>query len=332
MFGIRNNQWRTVALMLFVCAVAALAAAGSTQGAESRPTVTYANGSLMFNGRPFVPFLGAVLDTCPARDVVDVLVELKVDVIRGLNKVCPGSGITPEKHVELLHQALTGRASGPVWWLEQDEGTQQTLSALPEMLDWQANPSFVHAGFLMSCNSTSSLGTYNSVKAKSSGPVIARVQIGSPLDGDPRACVTPAKVRAETYTALAAGADGIEWSTANPLNAGQNPSVTRQNATAARALATELTGFESILAQGMKVKVTSTGTVRAFARKYRGTIYIFAVNTSREGSTTKMTVTGLGTTKAITVKGGVTRNSTRGVINDNFAPLAVHIFKTAPRP
>lgn len=324
---LRTKQY-VVTLVVLVCTIAASVAVAQAQ-TTAEPTVGLQNGSLTFNGSPFFPIMAYSRNPCPDKDSIDKFVSVGTSIIAHFEGTCSGD------YTQQLHDALTGRSTGTVWWHERDEAASQQLSGLPQLLDWQASVSFVDdASSLIGCGSHGSIGQYNAVraKAKASQAVIATVQLGSPPTQDSRICITPAGVKNLVFTAVVAKAKGILWATINPLNASTSDFSVRQDVIDAALLASkQLAVLRPVILNGTYVKMALNpqSSVRASAWKYRGVYYVIAVNTEKASATARMSVP-VGNTKVQVLWEGRIRKVSQGRFGDSFAGLAVHVYKMTP--
>ena len=135
---------------------------------------------------------------------------------------------------------------------------------------------------------------------------------------------TGATVTAETWLAIAGGADGIGWFPWNP--------TTRSVSIAMRRLGEQIAALQpALLAPELAAGAASGSGVYVGARQLNGAIYVIAVNSSRGTVTTSINVTGLGTRSLETLfepKRVVTSSAGRFV--DTFAPLQAHVYVYAP--
>jgi hypothetical protein len=132
---------------------------------------------------------------------------------------------------------------------------------------------------------------------------------------------TPETVRAETWLAIAGGADGIgyfprEWS----HDVGDQ----------IQSLNTRIEELApALLADDLPVE-TGDGRMKAGARTLNGATYVIAVNSSQSpiAATVKVPLKGTQTFDVLDENRRI--EAVDGVINDTFDPLAVHVYITAP--
>jgi hypothetical protein len=132
--------------------------------------------------------------------------------------------------------------------------------------------------------------------------------------------VTPATVRAESWLAVAGGARGMGY-----FPADWDPVVTPAIADFSKnvaALGAGLLGADS--------PVSAPSPIVAAARTANGALYVIAVNPTRTFTHATITATGLAG-RTLTVLGeGRTVAGAGDSFADGFAPLAVHLYVTAP--
>jgi hypothetical protein len=133
---------------------------------------------------------------------------------------------------------------------------------------------------------------------------------------------TPASVRAETWLAIAGGADGI----------GYFPNNWRDDVGAEiRDLNSTITELAPALLSSKQDAQSSQDVVKVGARALNGAVYVIAVNSSRSPVEASIHVSGLGG-RMVDVLGEQRqlKTSDDDLITDGFDPLAVHIYVAAP--
>jgi hypothetical protein len=127
---------------------------------------------------------------------------------------------------------------------------------------------------------------------------------------------TPLTIRAETWLAIAGGARGIGYFPEH-----WQPPITR----AITQLNTEISALAPALLAAEVPARASAGPVRVGARRFNGTTYVIAVNTSWRHVRANVSAPGLrgaarvfGENRAVPVRGGT--------IRDRFGPLAAHVY------
>jgi hypothetical protein len=132
--------------------------------------------------------------------------------------------------------------------------------------------------------------------------------------------VTPATVRAESWLAVAGGARGLGF-----FPADWSPEVTPGIAAVSR----EVTALSAPLLTA-DAPASATGPVIAAARVLNGALYVIAVNPARRTVHTGIHAPGLAG-RAVSVLGeGRTVAAAGDLLEDDFAPLAVHLYVAAP--
>jgi hypothetical protein len=132
--------------------------------------------------------------------------------------------------------------------------------------------------------------------------------------------ITPAVVEAESWLAIAGGAEGLGfwgyWDAA----------VGRRIGEIARTLPKI---GEGLFATPMKAS-SDNGYVKVGARVLNGAFYVFAVNAGFEPQTATMRVSGLGSRALSALGENRSELSLGDVFKDSFPPLGVHIYVGAP--
>jgi hypothetical protein len=135
---------------------------------------------------------------------------------------------------------------------------------------------------------------------------------------------TAATVVAETWLAIAGGADGIGWFPWNPAS--------RSVSIVMKRLAAQIAALQpALLAPELPASATSGSGVYVGARQLNGAIYVIAVNATRSPVTTSITMPGLANRPLQTLfepKRLLTTSRDRFV--DSFAPLQAHVYVYAP--
>jgi hypothetical protein len=135
---------------------------------------------------------------------------------------------------------------------------------------------------------------------------------------------TAATVVAETWLAIAGGADGIGWFPWNPAS--------RSVALTMRRLAAQIGTLQpALLAPELPASASPGSGVYVGARRLNDAIYVIAVNATRAPVTTTVTVPGIANRPLQTLfesKRLITTSRDRFV--DSFAPLQAHVYVYAP--
>ncbi len=138
--------------------------------------------------------------------------------------------------------------------------------------------------------------------------------------GSPALRVTPETVRAESWLSVAGGARGIGF-----FPAEWDPAVTpaiAQVAKDAEAFGAGLVGPDS--------PSSATPPVIAAARTANGALYVIAVNPTRRSIRARIEARGLGGRSLGVLEEGRTVPSSGDSFEDDFAPLAAHLYVAAP--
>jgi stage II sporulation protein D len=132
---------------------------------------------------------------------------------------------------------------------------------------------------------------------------------------------TPATVEAETWLAIAGGADGIGYFP-NNWSAEITDTITRIN--------WEIRELTPALVAPDSHATSDTAGVRVSARALNGALYVIAVNTTNTDTNATIQVPGLaGRTAEVLAENRIV-NTSGDAISDDFAPLAVHIYVARP--
>jgi hypothetical protein len=138
--------------------------------------------------------------------------------------------------------------------------------------------------------------------------------------GQPSLRVTPATVRAESWLSVIGGARGIGF-----FPADWDPTLTPTITAIAREVAA-LGG--ALLAP--EAPASATGPVLATARSFGGALYVIAANPTRSAVHATLSASGLAGRSLQVLEEGRTVASSGDSFDDDFAPLAVHLYVAAP--
>ena len=135
---------------------------------------------------------------------------------------------------------------------------------------------------------------------------------------------TSQTVEAETWLAIAGGADGIGWFPWDPTNP--------QISATMKKLADEVGALQpALLAPQLPTGYVRSKGIFVGARKLNDAIYVIAVNASRKKVTAPMAVGGVADTTLQTLFEPPRRvKVTAGRFTDTFAPLQAHIYYSVP--
>ena len=139
--------------------------------------------------------------------------------------------------------------------------------------------------------------------------------------GDQRLAPTPETVRAETWLAIAAGANAIgyfpeEWS----------PEIGDEIAREKR----EILGLVPALVTAPLEAGSASGVVRVGAREHNGALYVIAVNPTRAPVSDTVVVPALGARTLRSYDGTRSVAASGGAFADTFEPLEVRIYVAPP--
>ncbi len=143
--------------------------------------------------------------------------------------------------------------------------------------------------------------------------------------------VSSATVRAEAWLAIAGGATGLGYFTHGwPEGKWKRFHLSREVAAMIAATNREIQAFSPVLlAEPLAIGSPSRDPVKVGSRRYKGTIYLFAVNASRESVLWRRKLPDIAKRRQVTVSVyGEERNITvrNGRIADRFEPYAVRIY------
>jgi hypothetical protein len=134
---------------------------------------------------------------------------------------------------------------------------------------------------------------------------------------------TAATVRAETWLAVAGGADGIGYFP-NRWKRDIGTEIARTNR--------QLQELSPILLAQQVPATADAPSIKVSARSLNGALYVIAVNTSTTETTqTRITVDGIGGRSATVLGDGTVVGSDDTGFTDTFAPLAVKVFVVPPQ-
>lgn len=144
--------------------------------------------------------------------------------------------------------------------------------------------------------------------------------------------VGPAELQAEAWLAVAGGAVGIGWFTHGwPDGLWRRVHVAPDVAVAAARVSADLQRLSPVLlADEVEARMAAGSPVRAGARRFRGRVWIVAVNSSRETVRAAVGAAGVRPGRARVWRERRTVAVRRGGLVDTFAPLAVHVYELVP--
>lgn len=136
----------------------------------------------------------------------------------------------------------------------------------------------------------------------------------------------PDEVRAEVWLAITGGATGIGYFTQTWSPQHKTFDIRSEIAQEMRRTNRQLTTLTPALL-GSRVPISAdTGAIKTIARRANGSVYVFAVNSTRGPVKVQLHVPGLGNRNVRAIDENRTLRSDRGRLIDDFAPLAVHLY------
>jgi hypothetical protein len=139
---------------------------------------------------------------------------------------------------------------------------------------------------------------------------------------DPNLDPNPATVRAETWLAVAGGADGIGYFP-NRWKGDIGEEIARTNR--------QIQSLSPALLSPHVPATSNAPVVRVSARSLNGALYVIAVNTGYETVQARITVDGIGGRSATIVGDGTVVGADDTGFSDTFAPLAAKVFVIPPQ-
>jgi hypothetical protein len=133
---------------------------------------------------------------------------------------------------------------------------------------------------------------------------------------------TAATVRAETWLAVAGGADGIGYFP-NRWRGDIGAEITRTNR--------QIQSLAPALLSPHVPATTNTPAIRVSARSLNGALYVIAVNTGYDAVQVKINAEGIGGRSATILGEGTVVGSDDTGFTDTFAPLAAKVFVIPPQ-
>ena len=155
-------------------------------------------------------------------------------------------------------------------------------------------------------------------------PTYQWIEVAPMQCADPALAPTPQTVEAETWLAIAGGADGIGWFPWDPSNPQISDTMKR--------LAGEIGTLQpALLAPQLPTGFLRKNGVYVGARKLNNAVYVIAVNASRTKVTAPMAIGGVGDLTLQTLFEPARKVIVRaGRFSDTFAPLQAHVYVAVP--
>lgn len=327
------TRFAALLVLCLVVASASTSAQATSRGGSS--VVTFQNGHYQLDGKPFFPVM-ALVTFCPTADAVDRMVSMGINMIDGYALSCAGTGQSIPQEVQNLENVLRGK----VLWMEHDLSVGFYPEGLSELVDWQV-PSTTwdnrDGNQLIQCNPTAVADAFTALNNKT-GPVVVRIPIAqdSGVDGVNPACLTGKYVNALVATAVAAGADGVEFLPQSRGNANADPSLLFNPPP---ALPTQVKQQFSRLAlvmpavlNGQRIKTVhaSASTVKTGAWRYNGKVFVLGINASAtKTANATLTPQGASGSTAQVLGENKAAKMNKGAIAGSFQPLEMHLYRTA---
>jgi hypothetical protein len=205
--------------------------------------------------------------------------------------------------------------------LPQGKGMYPTLMSIPDVVGFDLYPLQVwcRTAFGTVMDAQRELGIASGGKPTFQWIEVAPMehQCSQPKELDP----TPETVRAETWLAVAGGADAVgyfpnHWSTTIGTE------IARTNR--------EIKALSQALLAPVGVATSDVPAVRVSARTLNGATYVIAVNTTDTTLQAKIAVPGIGGRSPVVVGGGQVIGADDQGFSDSFGPLAARIYIIPP--
>jgi hypothetical protein len=205
--------------------------------------------------------------------------------------------------------------------LPQGKGMYPTLMSIPDVVGFDLYPLQVwcRTAFGTVMDAQRELGIASGGKPTFQWIEVAPMehQCSQPKELDP----TPETVRAETWLAVAGGADAVgyfpnHWSTTIGTE------IARTNR--------EIKALSQALLAPVGVATSDVPAVRVSARTLNGATYVIAVNTTDTTLQAKIAVPGIGGRSPVVVGGGQVIGADDQGFSDSFGPLAARVYIIPP--
>ena len=298
-------------------------------------TLSSARGRFLVDGQPFFP-ISAMVTICPTQAFVDGAVGIGVNVAFGYGFICSDPKMTdPTQRASAEGQTLHALLQGRAWWHEYDPNIGPHPSGLTETLQTTLRlfgNTGVSTGFIQ-CKQDSLAPLYDSTRRAASGSkaVIADVPLALHLSQDWTNCLDGPRTKALIWTAIAAGAQSINYHTQSIGNDYRlfdlAPAVEQQ----AKEQMSRLATLQPVVLTGERLPLTTTSnaTVKVGAWRYGRVIYIVAVNTANTNARATVKLPGPAATQARVLWESRTVPVGSAAFSDSFAGYGVHIYMIA---
>jgi hypothetical protein len=284
---------------------------------------------LLLNGVPFFMRMGYVYNACPPEQIVTDNIKMGLNVLDNRDEGCYdqnklGHNVTADE----LHAILKNQ----VLWLERNPDIMPMIQGMPELLNWPAGINYDPFFTLGHCNTPADERMVSTFFAQLTAkankmPVVYWTDVSS--EPDQSNCIDGPSQYSILWSVVMAGVAGFNLRTqvaSNPLAGVQVNAGVKQ---ATQLFAKRFATLQPVFLTGARlaVKTASNSAVRCQAWKFGGYTYVVAVNFSRQPAALKATLAT--SQKFVSLWPNKTVSSSPGTISGSFAPLAVHIYRSA---
>lgn len=298
--------------------------------------IASSSGKLTVNGKSSFLIAYHLPTSCPSKELVETALSMGAEAFHTLTTGC-GSQEAPNGTISYIDGLLNGRA---LWWSEQTTNVE----TLPELVSWQATVRSVGTGLLgpgnreflnSGCDSTQ--GLWANTRAASGTATQHWIIVSRQVRGEANAivdsCMTPRALQAEVMTFVAAGGDtimyngqGVKLNSNDQLD--DNFDVRSDVQTAAHNLSVTLRMMEPIITQGdlVTVKFGSGSTVKATGWRYKGSLYVLAVNTKDSAANGQLGLS-QSSGKAVVIGENRSVRVIKKTISERFRGFGWHLYR-----
>lgn len=306
-----------------------------------RPVMGVNGSRITLDGLPFFPVMAMAFNECPSQQVV------ADDVALGVNMMyhntwygCPNNS-TDRQNRYLTADELHGLLGGQVGWIQDGSrsGSGPPPPQMPPLPSWDSLPELVglqgnfrvdwNTGGVAGCgqHDSSPAAIFNQLHAESLHSAIVPLTVLTATVGPNRNCLTPQMMPAVFWTAVLAGAAGIQFKTQQNAFPEDGVEVNPGLKTAAGQQAKRLAALYPVVFDGRTITVSSnSGNVKVLAKSWGGNQFIFALNTGGETNSAKLKLT-VGGSKAKVLWENRNVSANGGIINDRFGPYQLHVYE-----
>lgn len=299
-------------------------------------TVTTRGNKLLLNGQPWFAIMGHEDTLCPNPELVTGLIGLGASVLEEENPNvppnCDFSSTSSSQWGADLHERLNNR----LWYRVKTPGQVEALKAqsLPELIDWQASIKTITSpspeAYENPCFAATQLFKATTVAAKTK-PVVFQEDVATYGAYPGRAtCKNPQNVNMALWAAIAAHGAGVTYYTADAGN-GPDFDVTPELASQIRKVSNQAATLGPVFLGGknLAIRTDTSSLVKFGAWLYGGAAYVVAVNTGNSAAIGTFALPVSGKTAQVLWENRSVKEVS-GNISDNFALMAVHIYKIVP--